>query len=167
VVLCFAAQPVFADTIRITSGQLSESISTTADFAFQAEGFTLSGEAGGPGNLQTCIPCTPGTPFNLGGTWAQSGTLLLNDVITSGTHRFTFTSGSVLVPALAENQNIFLTRPFSFEGQVTFAGSLIVHTLIGSGMARIMFIHPSGEGVQPNWILSISNRHTRFPSRRV
>ena len=63
VVLCFAAQPTFADTIRITSGQLSESISTTADFAFQAEGFTLSGEAGGPGNLQACIPCTPGTPF--------------------------------------------------------------------------------------------------------
>jgi PEP-CTERM motif len=106
-----------------------------------------------PATLQTCIPCTPGTSFDLGGTWAQSGTVLLNDVITSATHSFTFTSESVLVPALAENQNLFFTRPFSFEGQITFAGSPIVHTLIGSGMARITFIHPSGEGVQPNWIL--------------
>jgi PEP-CTERM motif len=154
VVLCFAARSVSADTIRITSGQLSESISTTAAFAFESDVIRLSGEAGGPGNLQTCIPCTPGTPYDLGGTWAQSGTVLLDDFFSvSATHSFTFTSENVLVPALAENQNLFLTRPFSFEGHITFDGSPIVHTLLGSGMARIMFIHPSGEGVQPNWIL--------------
>jgi hypothetical protein len=146
--LPLATQAAFADTIRISSGTFSESSSTVADFAIEGEGFRLAGTAMG-GNLQQCIVCLPGAPFDMSGTWDLEGGVEFNGAVTTADGRFTFSSSTVTIPALAENEAEEFQRAFSFLGRVRFQGSALEQDLFGGGMATVRFFRSQGEGVLP------------------
>jgi hypothetical protein len=147
-----AATPAAADPIRITSGALAESVSTTADYHIMSDmsgGFSLSGEVTG-GNLQLCIPCTPGSPFSLDSVWNLSGDVLFNDIITTATGSFAFTASDVTVPTLAAIDSIVaLSRAFTFVGTVLIDGSSAAQQLVGSGTVTVRFYRPDVGSIQP------------------
>lgn len=141
-----AAQVASADTIRITNGSAGESVSTTAAFFLQGASFELAGEIGG-GPLQTCIPCTPGSPFSLSSTYDLLEHVLLNGSPVMATGTFTFTSSEVLIPN--PNGITVFRQPFTFLGLVNIAGSSMEHRLIGAGIATLRFYSPEPGTVAP------------------
>ena len=145
---CIAATPAFADTIRITSGQFSDSSSSIPDFSLTGSSFRLLGTALG-GNLQQCGPCEPGMPFTLSGLYDLEGPVEFNGAVTTAAGRFAFDSSSIFVPTLNDAGQAAFTRAFQFAGVVTFAGSAVQHQLIGQGLATARFFNNTGEGTFP------------------
>jgi hypothetical protein len=143
-----AATPALADTIRITTGQFSDSSSSIADFDISGGSFRLLGTALG-GNLQQCGPCEPGTPFTLSGLYDLEGPVEFNGEVTTATGRFAFDSSSIFVPVLNDLEQAAFTRAFQFVGSLTFAGSSVLHRLTGNGFATVRFANDTAEGINP------------------
>jgi hypothetical protein len=139
-----------ADTIRITSGVLSESPSTVADFSIAGDSFRLSGTVIGD-VLQQCFDCDAGKHFSLTERWKLEGPVEVNGIVTEAKGWLRFKSSSVLVPDLDESEGAHLQRAFTFMGHIKLADNT-KYKLDGQGFTTVQFFHEPGEGVLPTLI---------------
>lgn len=149
------ALPTSADPVRITSGLLVSSDEDISGFHMSGDGLLVTGALDAQGAPDFCgvvgnePPCVPGAPRSLssfyhGRAVDRQVTARLNG-LTSDTvaTTFEFLSSTIAIPNVALGEQVTVTRPFTFRGNVTaFIGDDVAFSrdLFGSGTASLLFV---------------------------
>ena len=153
-IAAFGAQNSFADSIRVTSGAMTESSSGVGDLTISAESFSLSGTATSSGSvLRECATCDSGARFKLNDWWEFEGEVQSGGTTYDASGQFRLNSRSAEIPDFGALESGQFTQAFHFVGKVNATdGSAPALRLLGSGLATINFVRDESGAIVPSLV---------------